>query len=541
MAIPPTNRIAAWAVATLSITGCVVGPDYARPLSDAPPHWHSELEGPMQAEPVTVARWWQTLGDPVLTNLIERAETRNLDLKMAAARLREARAARGVVASDRLPHVGFSSAYRVSQSPEPPDVDTGSPLSFGVTAGPGGIQRTASLRGRNGTVSRTRSTNRAIGADGTATTNRSTTRSATFAPSPDDGFERQQDVFSAGFDATWELDVFGGIARAVEAADASIDAETERLRNVYVTLASEVALNYIDYRTAQARIDVAQRNIDAQAESARLTRIRFDAGLSSEFDTVRAEAQLATFESRVPTLQTERNMALHRLSVLLDTQPAELTEMLADPKPLPTAPEHVPVGLPSDLLQRRPDIRAAERDLAAATARIGIAVAEQFPRFTLTGNWGVESIGLSSGLLDSANQVWSIGPGISWPIFEGNRIRANIEVQNARQEQSMYNYEQIILLALEEVENGLVSFAREQDRRASLAEALTANQRAVRLANERYTRGLEDFLSVLTAQAQSFESEDLLLQSQAMSILDLIALYKALGGGWEMQDKLTTD
>ena len=508
----------------VSATGCLLlGPDYEQPAVDMPATWHSELDGPLEAEPVTVAQWWNTLSDPVLTRLVERAEANNLDLKFAEARVREARAARGIIAADRLPSIGIAANYLVEQSPEV-ETDLQSPLSVSVSAGPGGIQRNTTFRGENFTVSRTTPVTRR---------NEGSTTSVSLSPGADVSLDRRQDLFSVGFDAAWELDVFGRVARAVEAADASIEAEFARLRNVFVTLSSEVALNYIDYRTAQARLDIARRNIEAQAELARLTRARYVAGLNSELDPLRAEAQLATFQSQVPTLETQRDFALHRLSVLVDMDPAELEDMLGEPAPLPTPPESVPVGLPSTLLQRRPDIHVAERELAAATARIGVAVADRFPRFTLTGSLGAQTIGLGSGFLDSANQVWSIGPGISVPIFEGGRIRANIEVQNARQEQALYLYEQTILLALEEVENALVSFTQEQARRASLAEALEANQRSVRLANERYTRGIEDFLSVLTAQAQSFESEDQLLQSQAISLLNLVALYKALGGGWE--------
>jgi len=517
----PKLRAAAPLLFVLAASGCVSGPDYARPETPMPGAWHTALEAGTEAVSPSATPWWQTLNDPALEDLIRRAEANNRDLKIAEARVREARAARGIVAAGLLPSVGVAASYRVEQSPDRSIDASGSPLSVGVNAGPGGLSRNISYRGRNATVSRS------VSAAGPST---GVTLTPGGAPSEPD---RTQDMFSLGFDAAWELDLFGGTARAVEAADASIEAEYERLRNLYVTLAAEVAVNYIDYRMAQARLDIAERNIEAQRDTLRITRARYEAGLNSEFDAVRADAQLAAFESQVPLLQTQRDTALHRLGVLAGEAPGALAETLAAPTQLPAAPASVPVGLPSELLQRRPDIRASERELAAATARIGIAVAEQFPKFTLTGGLGAQSVGLSSGMLDSVNQVWSIGPGVSWPIFDGGRIRANIDVQNIRQEQALYAYEQTILLALEEVENGLVSFAREQERSASLAEAVAANQRAVRLANERYTNGLEDFLSVLTAQAQVFDAEDRLLQSQSTVLLHLIGLYKALGGGWE--------
>ena len=508
-------------LAALCVAGCATGPDYVRPETSMPAAWHASLEGGAMAEAVPAAAWWHTLDDPTLTELIDRALADNLDVKIAEARVREARAARGLVVADRLPSLGTSGNYRYAQTPEPDSSGGGAwPLSAGVSAGPAGLSRTITYRGRNLTVTRNVS-----GAGATT--------GVILTPSAGSTFDRRQDMFSFGFDASWELDVFGGVSRAVEAADASVEAAGERLSAVYVTLAAEVGLSYIDLRTAQARLDIAHRNHEAQSQTLILTRARFEAGLNSEFDAVRAEAQLAETASQIPLLETDVAMASHRLAVLVGAPPGDLAALLEPAAPLPAPPSQVPVGLPGGLLQRRPDIRAAERDLAAATARIGVAVAEQFPKFTLTGSLGTQASGLGMGMLDRANQVWSIGPGISWPLFQGGRIRANIDVQNERQMQTLYTYEQTILLALEEVENGLVGYAKEQERRVALSDAVAANRRAVQLANERYTIGLEDFLSVLTAQAQVFQSEDRLLLSQSRELLDLIALYKALGGGWE--------
>lgn len=508
------------AIAGIILLGCVSGPDHATPETRMPEQWSSSLAGGVTVDSVSAVPWWNKLNDLVLAELIQRAEANNLELKIAEARIREARAARGIVAADRLPNAGVSASYQVAQQPDRSVNAGGSPLSLGVNAGPGGLSRSVSYRGRNATVTRS------VSAGGATT-------GITVSPGGADAPDRTQDLFALGFDASWELDIFGGAARAIEAADASIKAEIERRRNLYVSLAAEVALSYIDFRMAQARRDIADRNIAAQRDTVRITRARYEAGLNSEFDAVRAVAQLAESESQVPMLEAMRDTAMHRLGVLVGEAPGALAEVLSQTMALPTPPTQVPAGLPSDLLQRRPDIRAAEEELAAATARIGIAIAEQFPKFTLTGGFGLQSVGIDGGMLDSANRVWNIGPGVSWPIFDGGRIRANIDLQNVRQEQALLWYEQTILLALEEVENGLVTFAHEQDRSASLAEAVAANQRAVRLASARYNNGLEDFLSVLTAQAQVFASEDQLLQSQARVLLNLVALYKALGGGWE--------
>jgi NodT family efflux transporter outer membrane factor (OMF) lipoprotein len=224
--------------------------------------------------------------------------------------------------------------------------------------------------------------------------------------------------------------------------------------------------------------------------------------------------------------------AIHRLGVLAGETPGAMQSTLEVQGAIPVAPASVPVGLPSELLLRRPDIRTAERELAAATARIGVAVADLYPKFSLTGSFTGREGDLGS-LLSSAGRAWSIGPGVSWPIFDGGRIRANIEVQNTREDQAALVYKQVILYALEEVENGLVGFAQEQVRRESLAAAVESNRRSVRIANERYVQGLEDFLSVLNAQQQLFQSEDLLAQSQSLVLTNLVSLYKALGGGWE--------
>ncbi len=304
------------------------------------------------------------------------------------------------------------------------------------------------------------------------------------------------------------------------------------------TLLSEIALNYIEARTAQARLDIAHRNIEAQAGTVRLTRERFNAGLTSELDAIRSEALLTWTQSQIPMLETQRDRSIHRLGVLLGREPGVVKEELLSQASLPTAPDTVPVGLPSDLLRRRPDIRRAERALAASTARVGQATADLFPKFALTGRLAGQS-GTFGELLNSGSRVWSIGPGISWPIFQGGAIRANIEVQNARQEQAAIAYEQAILRALEDVENGLVAFAKEQVRRQSLEAVVVANERAVRLANERYIQGLETFLNVLQAQQVLYDSEDQLVQSQSFVLTDLVALYKALGGGWETIDPET--
>ncbi|MBI2432864.1 MAG: efflux transporter outer membrane subunit [Candidatus Hydrogenedentes bacterium] len=504
--------------------GCTTGPDYVRPEVAVPAAWSTPRAGGEVNQAVAVTEWWTTLNDPVLNDLVERSVAANHDLRIAEARVREARAARGFATAAFWPTLSANAVASRTQIAEQNFAAAGGPpVTLGASADPAGISRSVTIRGQNLSVTR-------------SVTGGVPSTSVSLAPGGGGGgIDRTNNFFQLGFDAAWELDVFGGNRRALEAADADIEGAVETRRDVLVSLLSEVALNYIELRSAQNRLDILNQNILAQKNTVELTGARFEAGLTSELDTVRAQALLAELQSNVPRLQTQVETSIHRLGVLIGHAPGELGPELSPSAALPAAPAEVPVGLPSDLLRRRPDIRAAEREVAAATARIGEAMADLFPKFFLTG--GISGQGSVLGdVFQGGNQLWSIGPGISWPILQGGRIRANIEVQNARQEQAAINYERSILLALEDVENGLVSFAKEQDRRASLEAAVAANQAAVRLANERYVNGLENFLDVLQAQQQLFQSQDELVQSQSFVLTNLIALYKALGGGWETSD-----
>jgi NodT family efflux transporter outer membrane factor (OMF) lipoprotein len=501
------------------LPGCMVGPDYERPAIETPENFAEATEA--QTPPTApLTAWWTVFNDPVLTGLIERSADANLDLRIAEARVREARAARGIAESALWPTVGLSASARRIQVAEPETPSAGSPISGGLSVRPGGITPSITLRGENASVTQ-------------SATNGQGMTSVQISPGGSSGFDRSSSLYQAGFDAAWELDVFGGNRRAIEAADAAIEATEEFQRSVLVSLLAEVALNYVELRSAQSRLAITEKNIEAQGETVRLTQERFRVGLSSELDAVRAEALLSNTQSQIPALETQAATAIHRLSVLLGQEPAALQEELEPPQDLPVAPGEVPVGLPSDLLLRRPDIRQAERELAAATAQIGVAIADLFPRFTLTGGLSGQSSMIGS-VLSGANQAWSLGPGVSVPLFQGGRIRANIQVQDARQEQTAIAYERAILIALQEVEDNLVSFAQEQERRELLARAVDANAKAVGLANERYVRGLEGFLNVLEAQRGLFLSEDQLVLSNSFVLTDLISLYKALGGGWQV-------
>lgn len=464
-------------------TACAVGPDYQAPEPKLPATWSELPAKGVSVAPPEVARWWETFNDPVLNSLVDRAVASNLDVRIAEARLREARAARDVAASGLWPSLTTAGSYTRSHAGTS---STASGSSVPSSAG-------TSAAGRTGS---------------------------------------HVDLFRAGFDAAWELDIFGGIRRSVDAADALIGAAQEDYRNVIVSLLAEVALNYAEVCGLQRRMLITEDNLVTQRDTLEITQARYDAGLSSEIDVLRAKAQVAATQSQIPALEDLAKRSMHRLGVLLGTEPGALLSELSERTTIPALPHNVHVDLPSDLLRRRPDIRSAERQLAAATANIGVAVADLFPTFLLSGTFGRQGVDFSDLSL-GANKFWSFGSTIQWPLFQGGRIRANIKVQNARQEQALGLYERTVLIALEDLENALVSYSNEQVRNSSLAEAVQSDLQTVTLSRDLYTQGLTDFLTVLDAERSLYADQDQLVQSEQTVVTNLIALYKALGGGWE--------
>ena len=469
----------------LTLVGCAVGPRYTRPEIPVPPVWR---ESPVTGDPATSAsleRWWTTFHDPVLDSLVTRAVEGNLDLKIAAARIREAKAARGIAASAALPQVDAEAAYaRTKRSDAVPPFKTA----------PGGT--------------------------------------SSFGP-------RVQNAFEAGFDASWEIDVFGGVRRDEEAALALVQAAEEGRRDVLVTLLAEVARNYTELRGTQRQLQILEDTLRSERDTLNLAKARLEAGLGTELDTARAEGLLDENAAQRPALERFAKQAIYRLGVLLGKDPGALASELETPGAIPFAPPEVPPTLPSELLSQRPDLRRAERELAAATARVGVATADLFPRFSILGSFGRRSedvADLSSGI----SQFWTLRPLIRWPVFLGGRIRANIRVQDERQEQALRQYEKAVLTALEEVENALSSHTRELQRQAFLQDSVAANRRALDLAMERYTSGLENFLSVLDAQRSVYAAEDQLVQSERNTVVSLIAVYKSLGGGWSSDEPAST-
>jgi NodT family efflux transporter outer membrane factor (OMF) lipoprotein len=338
-------------------------------------------------------------------------------------------------------------------------------------------------------------------------------------------------LYAAGFDAGWELDVFGGVRRSVEAAEADLQATQEDLHDVLVSLLAEVALNYVEVRTFQARLAVTEANIKTLQKTYELNESRYQAGIIDELAVQESLRLLETSRSQIPALDTRLEAAKNRLAVLLGEQPGNLHQELAAKRPLPAVPTTVAVGIPAETLRHRPDIRRAERFLAAQTARIGVATADLYPKFRLFGTIGLESIS-TGDFFQYSSRAWSFGPSVSWNIFDAGAIRQNIKVQTARQEQALIQYESAVLQALEEVENVLVAYAKEQDRRDFLAKAEAAAERATLLAQDQYEAGLVDFNNVLDTQRSLLILQDQLAQSEGTVTSNLVRLYKALGGGW---------
>lgn len=343
-----------------------------------------------------------------------------------------------------------------------------------------------------------------------------------------------RELYSAGFDASWELDVFGGVRRSVEAAQADLEASVESLSDTRVSLAAEVALNYIDLRTAEQRLAIAEESIAYRGENHQIIRWRQQAGLVSELDLAQATTDLESTRAVLPPLRTAVIEAKNRLAVLLGRNPGELESLVHADRPIPLAAAEIVAAIPADTLRQRPDVRVAERRLAAQTARLGEAEAARYPSFRLSGSLGLEALELDA-LADRDANTHSLFGGITAPVFNAGRIAANIEIQDALVEQARLAYRAAVLAALEEVENALTAVANTDARRAKLAEAAAAARTTLAIAEYRYASGLADFLSVLDAQRTQLSLDEQLAGSTGELARAQIRLYKALGGGWSTE------
>ena len=451
--------------------GPKLGPDYAEPRLDMQDVWHQEITKGLADGKADLQTWWMVFNDPVLNRLIERADQGNLQLKEAFARIKEARANRGIKAGERFPDLNATGDARRIRSPH------------------------------------------------------------TLLP-PTTQKSRTDDFFKFGGEGSWEIDFWGRIDRSIESADASLEASMEDYRDVLVMLYSDVSTNYVEARALQDRIKYVRGNIETQRKSLQLTKDRFDAGLAPDLDVQQAELNLARTESTLPTLEMLLVQTINRLGVLLGEHPSALHDELVKPASIPNPSESITVGLPVELLRQRPDIRQAERELAAQTARIGVAKADLYPTFSLFGTFEIGANDFSDVLSYSKSRMHSFGPSFRWNIFDGGRVRNQIRAEDARTEQALVRYEQTVLDALEDVENAMISYIQEEVRRNALERSVKAARKSTDLVRTLYISGLTDFQNVQEMERFQFEQEDQFAESEGKVIQNLISVYRSLGGGW---------
>ncbi|MCC7411916.1 MAG: efflux transporter outer membrane subunit [Gammaproteobacteria bacterium] len=455
---------------------CTVGPHYVRPAAGTGDFAAADPAAVVVADAVR-ADWWAAFDDPLLVELVDAAVAGNPGLRIAEARVREARALARASAASLLPSLAARGAGAVARlSENGPGIDS------------------------------------AFVSQGLA--------------------DRTNDVYEASFDAAWELDLFGGNRRRTEAAAARAEAADEARRGVVLSLAAEIARTYVELRGAQRRLAILETNLDLQRQTLALADRKHQAGLAPELEPVRARAQFAATQAQIPSLQAFIRLAAQRLAVLTGAAPESMLERLLVVAPLPSPPDLVPVGLRSELLRRRPDIRAAERRLAAATADVGVAVAARFPSFALTGTGGVQA-GALSALVEGASGTWALRALLAWPIFTGGRISSGIDASAARADVATAEYDQAVLSALEDVEGALVGYLEALTTRRRLGEAVADSREAAMIARRTFDSGLGDFLSVLDAERRLTEITDREASAQTNVATALVRLYKTLGGGWE--------
>jgi NodT family efflux transporter outer membrane factor (OMF) lipoprotein len=462
--------LAAIAALLLATGGCMVGPDYARRDIEVNESWLQRDDPLVSQDPVAQIEWWKTFDDPILDELIEEAWAQNLTLREAAVRVIQALAARGIAVGELFP-------------------------------------QTQEI---NGSFDRTK-----------------------FSENPGGG-PRYANSWQTGFDAAWELDVWGRFRRNIESADASLDASIASYDDVMVSLVAEVAATYVEFRTLQIQIRIALANVKLQEESLKLAESRYRNGQTSELDVTDATGVLEQTRAEVPGLRVELQQAMFQLDFLLGTPPRDLLARLGEVDEVPVVPPDVAVGIPADLLRRRPDVRIAERQAAAQSAQIGVAEADLLPAFFISGAIGLASDSNSS-LFESDSWTGSYTPGFSWPIFNYGRIKNNIRVQDAAFQAALLNYESTVLAAAQEVESGLVGFLGAQEQVIHLAKSVEASKRSLELSKIRYVEGSSPFTRVLDAQEQLRRVQASLAATQGDVAQNLIATYKALGGGWEVR------
>jgi multidrug efflux system outer membrane protein len=464
------TRPASLLFSILLLNACAVGPDYQQPKQDLPENFANAGHTEYSNQEIEV-NWWKLFQDQQLTTLVEQTLHNNYDMQAARANLGEARALYMEAGLSLLPQVNAHGNYTDS------------------------LRSTASLNNR------------------------------AFVP-------RGLHLFNTGFDAFWEVDFFGRVRRNIEAVEDDMQAQQASLRDLGVSLIAETARNYFELRGLQKQLQVAEKNTENQTYTWALTQKKLDNGRGTQLDVSRALAQLETTRATIPSLKTAISRAIHRLSVLTGQLPDSLTDNLSQATAIPTAPAQIAIGHPEQLLRRRPDIQIAERNLAAATARIGAAVGDLFPKVTFVGTIALEGATIGS-ITTPGSDSYSFGPKISWAFLDIARVYARIKAADARADASLAQYRQAVLIALEETENALQAYNQERIRRNSLATAAAASEKANELAHLRFQAGVADFLTVLDTELRLLQDQSELAQSETATATALTAVYKSLAGGWE--------
>ncbi|MFT9417764.1 efflux transporter outer membrane subunit [Acetobacter sp.] len=484
----------------LALAGCTVGPDYHKPQVSAPAIWRA-TQSPAQSRISTASTdpaWWTLFHDPVLSQLEREVAASNLDLQAASLRLMQSRAERRIASAAQLPHMEANASYARERA-----------SSNGILGLMGSMEQAGA-----GSV--------ANGAQG-------------FGPAalPGSVGNPSFNLPQYGMNASWEVDLWGHVRRQVEAATAAVHATEEFRRDILVSLMAETAQTYIDLRATQAQIGILDHNIAIARHSVQLTTMRLEQGAATRLDVAQATGQLHMFESRAAPLQAQATHLLNSLSFLVAREPGALDTVLGKPAAVPPVPDYVPVGLPSELAQRRPDIRMAADRLHAATASIGVAVADFFPRITLSGSLDVQALQFS-GLGSWASRQYGFGPTATLPIFEGGRLTGQLHLRKAQQQEASVLFQRTVLKAWQEIDDAMADFTAAQKRRDELAKAVQQNEVALGVAQAQYVQGSSDFLNVLSAQNVLLASQSELVEATAHVAGSVTHLYRAIGGGWEI-------
>lgn len=465
------------ALSIAALTSCsdIVGVNYYPPRTEIPRNWNIKEKSPEEVKQESnfaqlqyATDWWKTLNDSILNSLVDDAVKNNFDVEIAKARIDQARALQGVVASGFFPNLDFTGAVAKRGTSEQSYASSG--VSF--------------------------------------------------------------NDYSTGFDSSWELDLFGKLANKDKAAKADVESSEENLRNVMISIVSEVAVNYISLRTYQNRLELAREMVESQQKNFELISSQNASGLQNSTEKLKAKMLLENARTSIPQLKTNISVAKNRLTTLLGKNPGELDKLLGEFKRLPSTDIKLVVGIPADVLRRRPDINRAERKLAAETARIGMKKAELYPTLALNGSIGLEALTLG-GLFEHASGIFGLSSAISWNIFDTGKIRKDIKLQEAIKDETFASYKSTVVNALEEVENSIIGFTNEKISENSFGTTLKASEDSLKITQSQYDNGIIDMTALLAVKVAKIQAEDAFVISRGKSATNLIKLYKALGGGWE--------